>query len=143
MMQLNDCLVSEAWLELPWKKFQTNVYRLQKTIYKASRNEDQAKVLKIQRLMLSSYEARMLAIRQVTQLNPGNKTAGIDGKLALTNNERFKLEKKLRQEASRWQHQALRQTQIPKSDGTMRTLKIPTISNRAWQVNLMGKTKKS
>ena len=83
--------------------------------------------------MLSSYQARMLAIRQVTQLNRGNKTAGIDGKLALTNDQRFTLEKKLRQEASRWQHQALRQTQIPKSDGTMRTLKIPTISDRAWQ----------
>ena len=46
--------ISEAWLELPWKKFQRNVYRLQKRIYKASRNEDQVKVLKLQRLMLSS-----------------------------------------------------------------------------------------
>lgn len=124
---------SEAWLDLPWKQFQRNVYRLQKRIYKASRNKDQVKVLKLQRLMLSSHQAQMLAVRQVTQLNAGKKSAGIDGKLALTNPERFALGKKLSQEAKRWQHQALRQTQIPKPDGTMRTLKIPTIADRAWQ----------
>ena len=83
--------------------------------------------------MFSSRQAPMLAITQVTQLNAGKKTVGIDGKLALTNAERFALEKKLRQETKQWQHQALRQTQIPKSDGTMRTLKIPTIADRAWQ----------
>lgn len=83
--------------------------------------------------MLSSHQARMLAIRQVTQLNAGKKSVGIDRKLALTNAERFTLEKKLRQEAKRWQHQALRQTQIPKPDGTMRTLKISTVSDQAWQ----------
>ncbi len=124
---------SEAWLDLPWKKFQRNVYRLQKRIYKASRNLDQAKVLKLQRLMLSSHQTRMLAIRQVTQLNAGKKFAGMDGKLALTNVERFALEKKLGQEAKRWQHQALRPATLLKPDGTMGRLKIPTISDRAWQ----------
>ena len=121
---------SKAWLETSVEEILK--YRLQKSIYKASRNEDQVKVLKRQRLMLSSCQARMLAIRQVTQLNAGQKTAGIDRKLALTNAERFTLEKKLRQEAQRCQHQALRQTQIPKSDGTRRTLTIPTIADRAW-----------
>ena len=124
---------SEAWLDLPWKKFQRNVYRLQKRIYKASRNDDQVKVLKLQRLMLSSQQARMLAIRQVTELNIGKKTAGIDGKFALTNTERFALEKKLSKEAKKWQHQALRLTYVCKSDGTLRTLKIPTVPDRVWQ----------
>lgn len=64
---------SKAWLDLAWKKFQINVYRLQKSIYKASRNKDQVKILKLQRLMLSSYQSRMLAIRQVTQLNAAKK----------------------------------------------------------------------
>jgi N-terminal domain of reverse transcriptase len=35
--------------------------------------------------------ARLLAIRQVTQLNTGKKTAGIDGKASLTIEERFTL----------------------------------------------------
>jgi RNA-directed DNA polymerase len=135
--KINYCNNSEAWLDLPWKKFQRNVYRLQKRIYKASQNCDQAKVLKLQRLMLSSHQTRMLAIRQVTQLNAGKKSAGIDRKLALTNAERFALEKKLSQEAKRWQHQPLlcKKMPIPKSHvvPTMRTLKILTISDRAWQ----------
>lgn len=101
---IDYCNNSEVWLDLPWKKFQRNVYRLQKRIYKASRNLDQAKVLKLQRQMLSSHQARMLAIRQVTQLNAGKKSVGIDRKLVLTNTERFALEKKLSQEVKQWQH---------------------------------------
>lgn len=83
--------------------------------------------------MLSSYQARIIDIRQVTQLNDANNTAGIDGKLALTNAEKFELEKKFSQEAKRLQHQALGQTHIVKSNGTKQTLKIPTIAARAWQ----------
>jgi retron-type reverse transcriptase len=37
----------------------------------------------------------MLAIRQVTQLNAGKKTAGIDGKASLTFEERFAVSEEL------------------------------------------------
>ena len=74
-----------------------------------------------------------MAIRQVTQLNSGKKTAGIDGKLALTFKERFELEEELRLKANNWKHQGLREIPIPKKDGTKRILKVPTISDRAWQ----------
>ena len=123
----------DHWLTVPWRKFPKDVNRLQKRIYEASRKVDRVKVLKLQRLMLSSHAVRMLAIRQVTQLNDTKKTAGIDGKTALTNGERFALQEKLKAQCKTWQHEALRQTQIPKSDGTQRTLKIPTIADRAWQ----------
>ena len=59
---------SKTGLELPWKNFQRNIYRLQKRIYKASQNNDTATLLKLQKLMLTSYETRMLAIREVIQL---------------------------------------------------------------------------
>ena len=77
-----------------------------------------------------------MAIRQVTQLNKGKCTAGIDGKLVLSNQERFKLEKELSQKAThplllsygqKWKHQGLRQVPIPKPNGKTRMLKIPTI----------------
>jgi len=42
---------------------------------------------------LKSKAARFLAIRQVTQLNAGKKTAGVDGKASLTFEERFNLKK--------------------------------------------------
>ncbi len=75
----------------------------------------------------------MLAIRQVTQLNTGKKTAGIDGKKSLTFKERFQLEETLKQNTKTWQHQGLREIPIPKKDGTKRILKVPTIADRAWQ----------
>ncbi len=82
---------------------------------------------------MRSRAARFLAIRQVTQLNNGKKTAGIDGKLALDFKERFELEQKLKTQASNWKHQGLRSIPIPKKDGSKRILKVPTISDRAWQ----------
>ena len=124
---------SEVWLELPWKKFQQETYRLQKRIYEASRNNDLAKTINLQQLLFHSYSARMVAIRQVTQLNNGKRTAGIDGKLALTASERFDLEKKLHLTAKKWKHQSLRKVAIPKPNGKVRILKIPTIEDRAWQ----------
>jgi RNA-directed DNA polymerase len=56
----------------------------------------------------------MLAIRQVTQLNQGKKTAGIDGKKFLTLKERFQLEKTLQQHTRTWKHQKLRKISISK-----------------------------
>lgn len=72
-------------------------------------------------------------MKRVTQLNNGKKTAGIDGKLALAFKERFELEGKLRLKTTNWKHKGLREIPIPKKDGTTRILKVPTISDRAWQ----------
>nr|WP_319419030.1 reverse transcriptase N-terminal domain-containing protein [Pleurocapsa sp. FMAR1] len=72
----------------------------------------------------------LLAIRQVTQLNTGKKTAGIDGKKSLTFKERFQLEETLKQNTKTWKHQGLREIPIPKKDGTKRILKVPTIADR-------------
>lgn len=124
---------SESWKNLPWKQFQKDLFRLQKRVYKAVQAEDMRKARSLQKLILKSQAARFLAIRQVTQLNAGKKTAGIDGKLALTFKERFELEEQLRLKATNWKHKGLREIPIPKRDGTKRILKVPTISDRAWQ----------
>ncbi len=124
---------SESWMNLPWKQFRKDLFRLQKRTYKAVREGDTAKAQSLQKPYMRSRAARFLAIRQVTQLNNGKKTAGIDGKLALNFKERFELEQNLRENATDWKHQGLRSIPIPKKDGTTRKLKIPTISDRAWQ----------
>ena len=89
--------------------------------------------MSLQKLILKSKAARLLAIRQVTQLNAGKKTAGIDGKKSLTYEERFELEELLQALSNDWKHQKLRSIPIPKKDGSTRMLKIPTIADRAWQ----------
>ena len=124
---------SDNWEFADWKKFQKVLFRLQRRIFKAIREGDKAKAKRLQKLVLSSHSARMLAIRQVTQLNTGKKTAGIDGKKSLTQKERFQLEETLKQNTKTWKHQGLREIPIPKKDGTKRILKIPTIADRAWQ----------
>ncbi len=133
MIRHIDKLNSESWKNLPWKKFRKDLFRLQKRVWKAVRAGDMRKVRSLQKLILRSVAARFLAIRQVTQLNAGKKTAGIDGKLALTFKERFELEKQLRRTANDWKHKGLREIPIPKKDGTKRILKVPTVSDRAWQ----------
>jgi retron-type reverse transcriptase len=118
---------SESWKTLPWKQFQKSVFRLQRRIYGAVRAGDTAKARNLQKLIMRSYAARMLAIRQVTQLNAGKKTAGVDGKASLTFKERFELEKELAQKANKWKHQPLREVKIPKKNGKTRILKVPTV----------------
>ena len=63
----------------------------------------------------------------------GKRTAGIDGKTALTFKERFDLELLLKYGASNWYHNRLREIPIPKKNGKTRILKVPTIADRAWQ----------
>ena len=124
---------SESWKTLPWKKFRRNLFRLQTRIYKAVREGNKRKALSLQKLILKSKASRFLAIRQVTQLNAGKKTAGIDGKKSFTCEERFELEELLKTSSNDWYHQKLRSIPIPKKDGSTRMLKIPTIADRAWQ----------
>ena len=124
---------SETWKNLPWKRFQKDLFHLQRRVFKAIQVGDKRKAMSLQRLILKSTAARMLAIRQVTQLNAGKRTAGIDGKASLKYEERLELSENLRTKSSNWQHQKLREIPIPKKDGTTRLLKIPTIRDRAWQ----------
>jgi retron-type reverse transcriptase len=124
---------SESWKRLPWKKFRRNLFRLQKRVYKAIRDGDTRKARSVQKLILKSASARLLAIRQVTQLNVGKKTAGVDGKASLTFEQRLELSEQLKTKGNNWHHQSLRQIPIPKKDGKIRILKVPTIADRAWQ----------
>jgi group II intron reverse transcriptase/maturase len=102
-------------------------------VYKAIRAGDKRTTKSLQKLILKSLAARMLAIRQVTQLNAGKKTAGIDGKASLTHFERLNLNQWLKNHYNNWYHQRLREIPIPKKDGKTRILKVPTIADRAWQ----------
>ncbi|MFN6496346.1 MAG: reverse transcriptase N-terminal domain-containing protein [Nostoc sp. DedQUE01] len=118
---------SELWIKIPWKKLRKNLFRLQCRLWKAIREGDRKRANSLQKLILKSRSARLLAIRQVTQLNNGKKTAGVDGKASLNFQERFELEVLLKQKAHAWTHSKLREIPIPKKDGSKRILKVPTV----------------
>ncbi|MBW4431054.1 MAG: reverse transcriptase N-terminal domain-containing protein [Pelatocladus maniniholoensis HA4357-MV3] len=100
---------------------------LKKRAYKAVQVGDKRKARSLQKLILKSTSARLLAIRQVTQLNAGKRTAGIDGKVFLNFEERFALEELLKFNVNNWHHNKLREIPIPKKDGKTRILKVPTV----------------
>src|SRR5688572_23435802 len=74
---------AQEWRDIRWDKAERHVHRLQKRIYRASQRGEVKKVHRLQRLLLSSWSAKCLAVRRVTQDNQGKKTPGIDGVAAL------------------------------------------------------------
>lgn len=81
----------QEWWAIPWPQVERDVHALQRRIYRASQKGDRRKVHRLQRLLMSSWSAKCLAVRQVTQDNQGKRTAGVDGISALEPEERMDL----------------------------------------------------
>src|SRR5437867_207271 len=121
----------DRWETLPWPRLQRNVFKLQKRIYQAARRGDVRTVRKLQRLLMSSWSAKLLAVRRVTQDNQGKKTAGIDGVKSVPPPQRLALARWLTLNGTAT---PVRRTWIPKPGSTeQRPLGIPTIAERARQ----------
>lgn len=122
------------WRTLPWSKIERSVFKLQKRIYMASLRGDICQMRKLQKLLIKSRNARLLAIRKVTQDNRGAKTAGVDGVKYLTGKQRLRLSEEL---GLRHRAKPLRRLWIPKPNSTeKRPLGIPVMRDRVLQALL-------
>lgn len=83
------------WNTIPWKQAEKAVFKLQKRIYQAAGRGDNKTVHKLQRLLMKSWWATLIAVRRVTQDNQGKKTAGVDGVKSLNPKQRLALAKKI------------------------------------------------
>src|SRR5918992_245085 len=128
---MSGLLATYEWGQLPWRKLEVAVFKLQKRIYKASQAGDVRRVHRLQRLLLKSRAAKLLAVRRVTQDNQGKHTAGVDGVKSLTPRQRAILAETLGQQPI---GSPTRRVWIPKP-GTdeQRPLSIPTLHDRALQ----------
>ena len=123
--------ISDAWTTTCWPKVQREVFRLQQRIYRASQAGDTRRVQSLQRLLLKSWSARLLAVRRVTQENQGKKTAGVDGVHSLKAPERIQLAQQLSLDRK---SDPVRRVLIPKpGKAEFRKLGIPTMVDRAKQ----------
>ncbi len=123
------------WDSLQWDKLKRHVRRLQERIFRATRDKDFVKVKNLQKLLVGSHSARLLAIKRVTQENKGRTTPGIDGQIYITSSRRAELVEEVRQtNIFNYKCKPLRRVYIPKSSGDKRPLGIPTVKDRVKQM---------
>ena len=119
------------WNQIPWRKLERIVFKLQKRIYQASQRGDIKTVHRLQKLLMNSWAAKCIAVRRVTQDNQGKKTAGVDGAKSLTQKARLNLVGTLKITGK---SSPSRRVWIPKPGKLeKRPLGIPTIHDRALQ----------
>ena len=103
---------------------------LQQRIVKATQEEDWGKVKDLQRLLTRSISSRLLAVKRVTE-NQGKATPGVDGVICSTPEAKIRALPTLKKDG--YHAQPLRRVLIPKNNGKMRPLSIPTMKDRAMQ----------
>src|SRR2546429_1747422 len=101
------------WDKIDWRAQEGQVRRLRQRIFKASQEQDWAKVRNLQKLMLRSRSNTLVSVRQVTQRNAGRKTPGIDGEVALTSEARADIAVRVHQSRSSWRPRPVRRVPTP------------------------------
>jgi RNA-directed DNA polymerase len=122
------------WDLVNWREASEAVINLRQRIFKAARENDHCRVRSLQRLMLRSHANILMSVRQVTQINAGKNTPGVDKVLVKTPAARGKLVDLL-STFQPWLASPVRRVYIPKkSDSSkLRPLGIPTILVRCLQ----------
>jgi RNA-directed DNA polymerase len=120
----------DTWEQLDWTQCERQVRRLQARIVKATRESRWGKVKALQWLLTHSVAAKALAVKRVTE-NQGKHTPGVDRVTWSTPAAKFRAIKTMQRRG--YKPQPLRRVYIPKANGKLRPLGIPTMKDRAMQ----------
>ena len=119
---------SDKWNSIKWKNIEAEVYRLQMRIAKAVSEGRHGKVKALQWLLTHSFHAKALAVKRVVQ-NKGGKTPGVDKIIWKTPQQKMQAAQSLKRKG--YHTQPLKRIYIPKKDGRLRPLSIPSMKCRA------------
>src|SRR5580704_13818576 len=128
----NGTQASLDWTQIDWGKVEKSVLRLQHRIFMAKVRGDVTAMESLQRLLVSSWAAKLLAVRMVGQENSGRKTPGIDGVVSISNEDRENLVQD-GLSLNGYIPSTVRRVFFPKANGKMRPLGIPTLKDRVMQ----------
>ncbi len=121
---------TKDWKSINWTALRQQVRRLQVRIAKAIGLGNYRRASALQWLLTHSRAAKLLAVRRVTT-NRGAKTPGVDNVIWRTDRQKLLAADNLKRHGYR--PKPLRRLYIPKKNGKLRPLSIPTMHDRAMQ----------
>lgn len=116
----------DNWTAINWRLVQKNVRVMQSRLAKATQAGNWRKAKALQRWLTHSFCAKALAVKRVTE-NQGKRTAGVDRELWESPQQKFAAIARLKKR--RYSPLPLRRVYIPKSNGKLRPLGIPTVAS--------------
>ncbi|MFT6862746.1 MAG: RNA-directed DNA polymerase [Akkermansiaceae bacterium] len=126
---------NKRWEDTDWAKCHRRVFKLQKQVFDAENRGDNETVVKLQKRIANSFDAKLLAVRQVAQTSKGRKAAGIDGIKNPTDTQKLRMAIELE---IHHRPSSVRRVWIPKpGKDELRPLGIPNLIDRAHQALLV------
>lgn len=118
------------WHSIDWAKCYREVRRLQARIVKATQEGRHGKAKALQWILTHSFSGKALAVRRVTE-NQGKRTTGVDNVVWDTPEKKMYAINSLKRKG--YNPKTLKRIYIPKANGKLRPLGIPTMGDRAMQ----------